>query len=105
MSWTGWGARGSNGITDQYEVGRFLGESEYQLLRREGHTHRLAHCVGKCVQAGAGPVMKGTLGFRLHRCRGWRERSGKEFGLEPERKLQMPPGAGINGRNWLLFAF
>lgn len=26
-------------------------------------------------------------------------------GLELERKIQMPPGAGINERNRLLFAF
>lgn len=25
MSWAEWGARGSNSITDQCEVGRFLG--------------------------------------------------------------------------------
>lgn len=54
----------------------------------------------------------GGLGFRVYECGRRGEMTGKvsrtrvkEFGLELEYKIQMPPGASINERNRLLFAF
>lgn len=68
--------------------------------------------MGKGMGAGAERVVHGGLGFRVRGCGGRGETTGmvsrtglKEFGLELEYKIQMPPGASINERNRLLFAF
>lgn len=67
---------------------------------------------GQRHEGGSRASGHGGLGFRVYECGCRGEMTGKvsrtrvkEFGLELEYKIQMPPGASINERNRLLFAF